>query len=160
MDYPSIPYINFMTNNKLKISKKGFTLGELMVVVVIVGVLVSIAVPQYGAAIERMRAAEGIQILTSYLHAQESFRLRNGGTYATNLQINQLDIILPTGAGSYFNAPTIASANPIVSIARNGTQNPTPNYALTISSTGIVSCNDGGAMTTCTRLGCSAGVCN
>ncbi|WP_424245062.1 prepilin-type N-terminal cleavage/methylation domain-containing protein [Elusimicrobium posterum] len=42
------------------LSKKGFTLIELMVVVLIIAVLAGIAVPQYTSSIEKARATEAI----------------------------------------------------------------------------------------------------
>lgn len=43
--------------------KKGFTLVELVVVILIVGILASLALTQYGAMIERSRGAEAKAIL-------------------------------------------------------------------------------------------------
>ena len=43
---------------KLKIKIRGFTLTELMAVIVITGVLASLAVPKLQNVIERMRAQE------------------------------------------------------------------------------------------------------
>jgi prepilin-type N-terminal cleavage/methylation domain-containing protein len=43
--------------------KRGFTLLELIVVVIIIGILATLAIVQYGRAIERARGAEARQIL-------------------------------------------------------------------------------------------------
>ena len=40
--------------------KRAFTLIELLIVVIIVGVLMSIALPKYQRAVERARALEGV----------------------------------------------------------------------------------------------------
>jgi len=73
----------------------GYTLIELMTVVVIIGVLMSIAVPSYRAYTVRTNRAEAQWNLLKLASAQEQFYLGNN-TYATNAL---LDDAPPAGLG-------------------------------------------------------------
>ena len=61
--------------------KQGFTLIELLVVVMIVGVLTSIALPQYRKALDRSKAAEAMQMLPALFEARERWRILNHYTW-------------------------------------------------------------------------------
>lgn len=54
--------------------RNGFTLVELMIVVVVIGILASIATPQFTNALARARAAEVPLNLNKIKSAQESYR--------------------------------------------------------------------------------------
>lgn len=51
--------------------KTGFTLVELLVVVIIMSVLTSIAVPQYRKTLDRSKAAEAMQMLPALFESRE-----------------------------------------------------------------------------------------
>jgi len=70
-------------------NKQGFTLIELLVVVLIIGILASVALPQYQFAIDKSRAAELGQAWKTFLRAETAYKLANG-TYTTYL--DELDI--------------------------------------------------------------------
>jgi len=59
-------------------NKRGFTLLELLVVVLIIGILASIALPQYEKAVEKSRVAEAQFILKDMFTSQQECVLRTG----------------------------------------------------------------------------------
>ena len=58
-------------------NRKGFTLIELMVVVLIIGILSSIALPQYQKAIKKARVAEAVTVGKKFLEAEKVYFLEN-----------------------------------------------------------------------------------
>jgi type IV pilus assembly protein PilE len=64
----------------------GVTLMELLVVVVIIGILASIAVPSYRSYMLRAQRTDATAALLRIAAAQEKFYLQNN-TYATNAQL-------------------------------------------------------------------------
>ena len=81
-------------------TRKGFTLVELAVVIVIIGVLAAFGVPRFLKSVERSKAAEAFQYLSAVRAAQERY-LAKEGIYATafdNLDITQV-------APKYFEVP-------------------------------------------------------
>ena len=58
--------------------KKGFTLIELLVVVLVIGILASIALPQYTKAVAKARATEAVVIMNGFTNAIDRYVLANG----------------------------------------------------------------------------------
>jgi prepilin-type N-terminal cleavage/methylation domain-containing protein len=102
--------------------RKGFTLVELAVVVVIIGVLAAFAVPRFLASVERSKAAEAFSFLAAVQASQERYHARQG-TYAANL--TDLDIRLTSP--KYFAVGTIAPG---------GTGDLEDSWSLTLTRTG------------------------
>ena len=58
--------------------RKGFTLTEVLVVILIIGILAAVAVPQYRRVITRVRNREGITALRTIGKGVEMYNLANG----------------------------------------------------------------------------------
>ncbi len=74
---------------------RGFTLIELMMAVVIIGVLAAIAYPTFMDAIRKSRRSDGFAALTAVQQAQERWR-SNKAAYADNAK---LTLVHPDGLG-------------------------------------------------------------
>ncbi len=118
-------------NRYRRYSVSGFTLVEIIIVVVILGIFAGFGLISLKTAIERNISMEGVNILTSLLGAHQRYQLENSA-YTNNL--NNLDITIPTSQN--FNAPTIATTDPMATIQRNDS-----SYTLFISSTGAITCS-------------------
>ncbi len=72
-------------NKLFKKRKKGFTLIEILVVIIILGVLAGIAVPTYNRLIQRSRVSDGLHGLDTLAGAQEKYFVAHG-FYAQDLK--------------------------------------------------------------------------
>lgn len=87
-------------------TRKGFTLVELAVVIVIIGVLAAFGVPKFLQSVEKSKATEAFNYWLTVQAAQERYIAQNG-VYWQTTNTDTLDIVLPTL--QYFSAPTITA---------------------------------------------------
>ncbi len=108
-----------------KLNKKGFTLIELMIVVVIIGILAALAIPRFGQATARAKEKEADGILKSLYTAQTAFSAKFGA-YATD------PVVLNTEVG-WEQPPQLQNYQPIA--------NPIPAFPVKMTKTGTGYCN-------------------
>src|ERR1700719_3970718 len=87
-------------------TRKGFTLVELAVVIVIIGVLAAFGVPRFLKSVERSKAAEAFAYLAAVRSSQERYQAQNG-IYSSD--VTSLDI--KASAPKYFTVGTIAAGS-------------------------------------------------
>ncbi|MDP3703036.1 MAG: type II secretion system protein [Candidatus Omnitrophota bacterium] len=138
--------------------RRGFTLLELLMVVIIIGILASIALPQYLRSAERARSAEALQLLSAIRSSELRFKATNAGSFYTQ-DYTQLDIdlpgVVPPGPVTVFTTPV--GGVPVWSFAVTGT-GPTQNAEATRTSTGNVVVIDLDTGTICGKTATAASV--
>ncbi len=126
----------------------GFTFVEMIVVVIVIGILITLALPNYAFVVEKTRSGEGLQILESIRHAQLAYYYENNNTFANDLA--DLDMEIPTPV--HFDALTDADihnpgnfTDPVGEVTRS-----TGDYNITISADGTLVCTP---VAFCAKLG-------
>ena len=112
---------------------KGFTIIELMIVVVIVGILAKVAISSYSTYIRKSRRADAVNTLMAMSMAEERYRANNS-TYGTLAQV--WNSVTTSNQGFY----TVAISNVTAT-----------SYTITATGTGTQTSDTEGA-TACNSL--------
>ncbi|MFC1709250.1 prepilin-type N-terminal cleavage/methylation domain-containing protein [Candidatus Omnitrophota bacterium] len=116
--------------------KKGFTLLELIIVIIVIGILASIALPRYLRVAERSRMAEGKSMLGLLRGAQMRYSAEHQVYSAV-----ETDTDAEYTTSRYFDTVVLATADPIASVTRNSLDaGAYDGYVLAISEDGDINC--------------------
>jgi prepilin-type N-terminal cleavage/methylation domain-containing protein len=101
--------------------KRGFTLLELLVVIIILGILATLGLTQYGSTVERTRGAEARAILGLVRFQAIAFRLEKGDIFdftSMNAGIgSSLDQVPDTCRPSHYFSYNFAVSDPVITIS-------------------------------------------
>ncbi len=117
-------------------NKRGITLIELLIVIVIVGVLAAVAIPMYTGYMQRARRVDAKTALEQLRAAQEMFRAERG-SYSTNITQLRNTWGAPGATAGDYTVAMVASSITYTGTATPNTGRQTPDGPLTIDQNGV-----------------------
>jgi type IV pilus assembly protein PilE len=103
----------------------GFSLIELVIVLAMIGILASIAIPSYRSHVDKTRRSDGKMALIQLAERMERFAYNNGYQYSTDLTGDLGYGNPPTSAEGYYTLSAVLPAGPCATPPR------CPRYQLT-----------------------------
>ncbi|MCX7165030.1 MAG: prepilin-type N-terminal cleavage/methylation domain-containing protein [Rhodocyclales bacterium] len=110
----------------MKVRARGFTLIEVMIVVLIIGILTAIAMPQYSEYVLKGKLTEGMSLLSDLQIRQEQY-YQDNRTYANGMT--------PRSAGQTFTATSCVTASAGQTYTCTATA-PSISYSYTVTESG------------------------
>ena len=123
-------------------NRKGFTLIELMIVVVIIGILAAIAIPKFNNASARAKEKEADGILSQIYRLQETYAAENNGTAAATFpELETVGWQAPAaGALKHYTLPGTPAIPATMTATGTGYNNRTICPDGSLNSTGAGAC--------------------
>ncbi len=102
-----------------KMGKSGFTLLEILVVIIIVGVLASVAMPTLFRNVERSRATEALNILGTIKRGVEGCAMQFGNVSTTCSTFNNIGMQDPSAAAGANASAHFTYGSPFAGLGAN-----------------------------------------
>lgn len=120
--------------------KRGFTLAEIIIVIVILGVVATLTIPNLSKQQESSRVSEAVQALTGYFAAQQRL-LVDRAVYSSSATCSDLDITL---VPKNFTITCANDGTATVYATRSTAVVPCPHtlYRIYVNDQGVFSCTD------------------